>query len=744
MGLGFNHGWLGDRSTGAGEGRVEEDTVTPGYHSLYRSLRAARMSYASQSTKFKEDGDMYKLVMDVREFVGGDVTVRTVGGTVSVRGKVDVSLQNPAIRKFDRSQERRKKNRTKPADDDSDTDSVTSGASTSTKTLHRRFTLPPDADGEKVRSILSKDAILTVTIPKRNDVRVIPVRMEGEEAPGEERGRSRRKRPSTSEPASPLPTKRAQAESGSRFLKTKPSCDPIAKSVVQDFTSREPSQDIGSKSYDKAEGRSIFINGYQKKSSECGESNAKKESSKTVHHRPLSESPAFSLRPESDVGDARRSSSARRNSKYEPAQEITIPVYLEENQNSKKATASTKNKIKIYDIKIHREENTPSNGKTNKENEAPRSRDSISNINESESQLKSQAPTLNSDQRHSNGFHGVQDVATTSISEDNKQKNPSNEKEGKVPPKSFYYFGDTPKSESQDIRTNISVQSEAPSKRVSLTSELLHKHDLKDSRDGHRRSLDSSKAYNQISATEDISCNSSESGMSTTSTVTSKETALSAASSVPSTSSDYSTPKKAFTPPETPVATPTKHNNPSTKRKISAPALLSEFGNLHSPSSPPVTFGHKRVPLKILKSQDQFGSANQSSGGQSIKRKLAKSTPSSPPLEKEVRVERRQSYMEDDLFKDCWRDYSNTLQDVLSRLQELSSELGQTPKFLVSSPNGPPSVPFPGNNGVNVNCELDHLHGQSSAVTEQPAEGGNEASTATTAAQEPGTDQSDS
>ena len=116
------------------------------------------------------------MVMDVREFVGGDVTVRTAGGTVSVRGKVDVSLQNPVIRKFDQKCEKRRKDAASagkdaaaPAsdNDDDDADSVASGASVSTKTLHRRFTLPADADCERVHSTLSKDAILTVTIPKR-------------------------------------------------------------------------------------------------------------------------------------------------------------------------------------------------------------------------------------------------------------------------------------------------------------------------------------------------------------------------------------------------------------------------------------------------------------------------------------------------------------------------------------------------------------------------------------------------
>ena len=46
------------------------------------------------------------------------------------------------------------------------------------------------------------------------------------------------------------------------------------------------------------------------------------------------------------------------------------------------------------------------------------------------------------------------------------------------------------------------------------------------------------------------------------------------------------------------------------------------------------------------------------------------------PGGKYVPVQKRQSLMEEDMFKDCWNDFSNTLQDILNRLQELSSELG--------------------------------------------------------------------
>ena len=86
--------------------------------------------------------------MDVREWVGGELTVRTAGGTVSVRGKVEQG--EPTL--FGRS---------------GDIDEESIHSTSSVRTLHRRFTLPADADCDRVHSTLSRDAVLTVNIPKR-------------------------------------------------------------------------------------------------------------------------------------------------------------------------------------------------------------------------------------------------------------------------------------------------------------------------------------------------------------------------------------------------------------------------------------------------------------------------------------------------------------------------------------------------------------------------------------------------
>ena len=68
-----------------------------------------------------------------------------------------------------------------------------------------------------------------------------------------------------------------------------------------------------------------------------------------------------------------------------------------------------------------------------------------------------------------------------------------------------------------------------------------------------------------------------------------------------------------------------------------------------------------------------------------------KKSPLHSPGSKEIKVEKRQSLQENDMFKDCWKDFSSTLQDVLSRLQELSSELGQS-KLLIKDHEDSSSV----------------------------------------------------
>ena len=96
-----------------------------------------------------------QLAMDVREFVGGDVTVRTAGRTVSVRGKVDVKVGGTKVVSGG------------PKDSSSSPPKDVPSSESCAKTLHRRFQLPADADTDRVSSCLSRDAILSVTVPKK-------------------------------------------------------------------------------------------------------------------------------------------------------------------------------------------------------------------------------------------------------------------------------------------------------------------------------------------------------------------------------------------------------------------------------------------------------------------------------------------------------------------------------------------------------------------------------------------------
>ena len=109
-----------------------------------------------------------QLAMDVREFVGGDVTVRTAGRTVSVRGKVDVKVGGTKV-----VSGAPKESSSGPKESSSSPPKDVPSSESCAKTLHRRFQLPADADTDRVSSCLSRDAILSVTVPKKVNVILI-------------------------------------------------------------------------------------------------------------------------------------------------------------------------------------------------------------------------------------------------------------------------------------------------------------------------------------------------------------------------------------------------------------------------------------------------------------------------------------------------------------------------------------------------------------------------------------------
>ena len=444
-----------------------------------------------------------------------------------------------------------------------------------------------------------------------------------EETDTEDRSsRSRLKRPSTSEPASPVPSKRSQDAAG--VLRKK---DPAKDSspTKDDVKKREESE------FDK-EG--------------------------TIRSEPN----------QNTEGRNRR----RESAKYEEAKEVIIPIKMpsKDKENDAAAVNVAPRERKEHTIKIQRESEKLENSKDN-QCQTPKKRKSMTYVNGC-------APKV-----------GVE-IATEKDKKSKKEinNNVSSEKDEteikRESPKSFYFFGDQ----------HISDNGQEKGSYTPLTKATLSEHE-KFLQNGHPTKLEAKNKKN-LTSKNNSDGPSSESGMSTTSGPSSHHSEFSATSGVPSTSSDYSTPKKNLTPPDSPPTVQEIPLNRSPKRKISLPLLTkyeNDIKNIESSSKKdflksPVKLAAEAIPINRNDRHATDPSID-------LKCKTGHYSPSSPPLGTEIKVERKQSLMEDDMFKDCWKDYSNTLQDVLSRLQELSSELGQTPKFLVSSPTAPEKS-FPG------------------------------------------------
>ena len=505
---------------------------------------------------------------------------------------------------------------------------------------------------------------------------MIPVTVEGSNA-SPDRSRTRLKRPSTSEPASPVPSKRSQDESGEPRK-------PTYKSDCNYSSENSKNGHREEKWNDSKNVTDSVSNGNHDNTDKGGDNNVRrrrkeKDCNGIVQDMETSNSANVENDQQMDncATGNRRESRSRRNSKYEDAHEVIIPVRIDK-ENDKKVSSAEGKISTSRNIKIHREGTNEINCDTNKENEAPKKRKSVTfingcnvNINESPAQYEKE------------------------ISSNKQATDQPIPDENITAPKPSYYFGESPKSKGR----NISIVSEKDlNENVAdrLTMNNLKKLDeasvdKKSSKRNGRKSVD---------IPIKIDCNSSESGLSTStlSSQISKETS-SSTSTAPSTSSDYSTPKKVLTPPDSPYLIPENPLNRSPKRKISIPSLSSDYANSNgATASPPVS--SKKTPVLSFRSINTPGDIDTNSSpviaeeddlsiNLKPKRKNGQISPPSHPFGKEVKVEHRQSLMEDDMFKNCWCDYSNTLQDVLSRLQELSTELGQTPKFLVSSPTVP-------------------------------------------------------
>lgn len=100
---------------------------------VYRQIRSSNVtSDDSQAVSCSEENDKYKMMIDVKDYKPGDITVKTVDDTVVVEGKIEQK----------------------------------EGNSIKTQVFTRRFMLPPTVNLNAVTSALSRDGVLTISAPK--------------------------------------------------------------------------------------------------------------------------------------------------------------------------------------------------------------------------------------------------------------------------------------------------------------------------------------------------------------------------------------------------------------------------------------------------------------------------------------------------------------------------------------------------------------------------------------------------
>ncbi|KAG0694040.1 Protein lethal(2)essential for life [Chionoecetes opilio] len=123
----------------------------------YRQLRGRNLDVESQAMTVTADQASHKIVMDVHDFVGGEVKVKMAGEReLVVEGR---------------------------------TETKTGDWSVSSNTFRRRFCLPTNTDVKAVSAVLSDDGILTITAPRKTQVpsgpqiagSTIPIQVEGQQ-----------------------------------------------------------------------------------------------------------------------------------------------------------------------------------------------------------------------------------------------------------------------------------------------------------------------------------------------------------------------------------------------------------------------------------------------------------------------------------------------------------------------------------------------------------------------------------
>ncbi|XP_042864839.1 uncharacterized protein LOC122248720 [Penaeus japonicus] len=118
----------------------------------YRRLRSIDPKEENQAVTVTADNTSHKVVLDVHEFLGGDVRVKAVGEReLAVEGRVDRKEEGSSC--------------------------VTS------HTFRRHFCLPSHTDMAAITSVMSSDGILTITVPKlenedQQKTTIIPIKIE--------------------------------------------------------------------------------------------------------------------------------------------------------------------------------------------------------------------------------------------------------------------------------------------------------------------------------------------------------------------------------------------------------------------------------------------------------------------------------------------------------------------------------------------------------------------------------------
>ncbi|XP_068223556.1 LOW QUALITY PROTEIN: serine/arginine repetitive matrix protein 2-like [Palaemon carinicauda] len=637
------------------------------YHSMYRTLRSARINYATQAARFKDEGNHYKLVMDVREFLGGEITVRTAGGTLSVRGRLESDVGGEG-------------------DPSSAYSGVSSSraSSSSARTLHRRFNLPPDADGEKVQSTLSRDAVLTVTIDKRTDVRVIPVTVEGDTPPpsasASVSGRSATKRHSVTQPEpGPTPSKRSQENHYENKRDTfRHSPERRDRSTSR---SREP---FGMRRRE-TEQRTAGTEG----------SRLTRLDDDVIHRRERNSRRGSDLF--TCAGDNLRASEDNRRKSYpdsstrRAAAEDISRKYLGKSNNNNDENGSKRRTRDPVEEEEAEEPSQRTRRRTSKYEEAKEfhipirfedpSRDSDSVLPYSSSS-PSRTSTLDRDAVSSSVGRGASAACTEQSESPKVPSRNTKDTEGGIPYSSSLIskMNRDKRAASDKVETSHSSPKDTSNIRKNLMNE---KENIKPSKG------DTPWVYSKCYQSESSKDNEKQ-------PLTAKKE--------PATATKPSDERKRYYFGDMSVAA---SNDTDVEVRLTSPEGTSISKTEQEPKYKKQTENSKSDAHNIQKTHESNSlnkdADSEKESNSSVKDYLRTESQESAdsveygrksPLEgREVTVEKKQSDMEGDMFKDCWQNFSSTLQEVLSRLQELSSELGPAGRNLGTSSSSPSSPP---------------------------------------------------